>query len=139
MLESAQIVPTSRLDEPCPMRYEQSSPKSEAVNHPSHYNRPAALECIDEMILIFGEEATMNFCLLNSWKYRYRAGSKNGIEDLKKSDWYINKYKELKEKKNPVSVPYTITKTSYSPKERYDVYDYWDGPTYVNTTTGQKL
>lgn len=68
---------------------------NEMVNHPNHYNREGAMESIDEMILIFGEEAVANFCLCNVWKYRYRASEKNGIEDLKKSDWYIRKYKEL--------------------------------------------
>jgi len=65
------------------------------VNHPNHYNRDGAMECIDEMMIVFGREAVKHFCLLNAWKYRYRAADKNGIEDLKKSDWYINKYKEL--------------------------------------------
>lgn len=69
----------------------------ETVNHPKHYNRENGMECIDEMILFFGKEAVMNFCLCNAWKYRYRAADKNGEEDLKKSDWYIQKYKELKE------------------------------------------
>lgn len=67
------------------------------VNHPSHYNRDNAMECIDEMEMIFGEEAVMNFCLCNCWKYRYRAADKNGEEDIAKSDWYLNKYKELKD------------------------------------------
>lgn len=65
------------------------------VDHPTHYNRDNAMECIDEMLLVFGKDATMNFCLLNAWKYRYRAADKNGEEDLKKSDWYLQKYKEL--------------------------------------------
>lgn len=83
------------------------------VNSPRHYNREGAIECIDEMILVFGEVATAYFCLLNCWKYRYRAGLKNnGYEDLEKSDWYMRKYKELKEKtdKNNTSIfvaPYT--------------------------------
>ena len=68
------------------------------VNHPQHYCREDAMECIDEMILIFGEEAVKNFCLCNAWKYRYRAADKNGQEDLAKSDWYIKKYKELVKK-----------------------------------------
>ena len=66
------------------------------VNNPKHYNRENAFQCIDEMELVFGREAVMNFCLLNAWKYRYRAADKNGEEDLKKSDWYLKKYKELK-------------------------------------------
>ena len=65
------------------------------VNHPSHYNRDGGMECIDEMLLVFGREAVMHFCLCNAWKYRYRASDKNGAEDLRKADWYLAKYKEL--------------------------------------------
>jgi hypothetical protein len=67
----------------------------DVVNHPTHYCRDGAMESIDEMVMIFGKEAVKGFCLCNVWKYRYRASSKNGEEDLKKSDWYIAKYKEL--------------------------------------------
>ena len=70
------------------------------VKHPKHYNRENAMECIEEMELVFGRKAVKHFCLLNSWKYRYRAADKNGIEDLAKSDWYMNKYKELCKKEN---------------------------------------
>lgn len=69
---------------------------TETVNHPEHYNREGGMECIDEMVLVFGKEAAMNFCLLNVWKYRFRAADKNGEEDLEKSDWYMAKYAELK-------------------------------------------
>lgn len=70
----------------------------EYINKPTHYNREGAIECIEEMILVFGEQKTADFCLLNAWKYRYRAGEKPGeeaIKDLQKSDWYMRKYKEL--------------------------------------------
>ena len=66
-----------------------------AVEHPDHYNREGSIECIDEMVMVFGREVVKNFCLCNVWKYRYRAYNKNGEEDLRKSDWYMNKYKEL--------------------------------------------
>lgn len=69
--------------------------QTEKVNHPKHYNRENAMECIEEMVMLFGVKETQIFCKLNAWKYRYRAAEKNGIEDLKKSDWYIQKYKEL--------------------------------------------
>lgn len=69
----------------------------DAVTHPTHYNRKGAMECIDEMQLVFGREAVMHFCLLNAWKYRYRAADKNGAEDLRKSDWYLSEYKRLAE------------------------------------------
>lgn len=69
--------------------------KEDVVNHPSHYCQEGSMECIDEMVAIFGTIAVRNFCLLNAWKYRKRAIFKNGEEDMKKSDWYINKYIEL--------------------------------------------
>lgn len=79
-----------------------SSATNDNVNHPKHYCRENGMESIDEMVLVFGVEAVKNFCLCNVWKYRYRAADKNGEEDLKKSDWYMRKYKELcdEQKKN---------------------------------------
>lgn len=75
---------------------EVSEPAPDMVNHPSHYCQEGSMECIDEMVAVFGREAVMHFCLLNVWKYRKRAVFKNGEEDLKKSDWYMKKYIELK-------------------------------------------
>ena len=72
----------------------QTETKPDMVNHPPHYTN-GGMECIDEMILVFGKEAVANFCICNAWKYRYRALSKNGEEDVQKSHWYISKYKEL--------------------------------------------
>lgn len=63
------------------------------VNHPSHYTQ--GMEAIEEMIAVFGKETVAHFCLCNVWKYRKRALHKNGLEDLEKSDWYMNKYWEL--------------------------------------------
>lgn len=65
------------------------------VNSPSHYRQENSMECIDEMLEVFGETAVKYFCLLNVWKYRKRAVFKNGIEDMQKSDWYMKKYIEL--------------------------------------------
>ena len=79
--------------------------EKEQVNHPSHYNRENAMEAIDEMILVFGKGAVKHFCLCNAWKYRYRAADKNGEEDLKKSDWYMNKYKELCDNTSSIHQP----------------------------------
>ena len=71
---------------------------TDKVNHPSHYCREGSMECIEEMLLLFGKEEVKSFCKLNAWKYRYRAADKNGAEDLAKSDWYLRKYKELCDK-----------------------------------------
>ena len=71
------------------------STSADIINHPSHYCREDAMESIEEMVLVFGKEAVKHFCLCNVWKYRYRSSAKNGEEDLRKSDWYMKKYKEL--------------------------------------------
>ena len=67
----------------------------EAVNHPRHYNS-YPIEVIDMMLSIWGKENTINFCLMNAFKYRMRLGLKDNIEqDLAKEQWYLNKANEL--------------------------------------------
>lgn len=66
------------------------------VNHPSHYEH--GIECIDEMVLLYGVMETMSFCKLNSHKYRKRALDKGGREDIDKSDWYMKEYAYLDSK-----------------------------------------
>ncbi len=90
LYENEQIVHDA-FDKAYPKRLNNT----DKVDHPTHYNRDGSMECIDEMIAVFGTDAVRYFCLLNVWKYRYRAADKNGIEDLKKSDWYMKKYEEL--------------------------------------------
>lgn len=71
------------------------SQKRTPVNHPSHYNQ-GGIECIDAMIATYGKGATATFCLTNAFKYIWRTEHKNGIQDIDKAIWYLNKYKELK-------------------------------------------
>jgi hypothetical protein len=63
-------------------------PVNDPVNHPSHYTaHSSGIECI-----VITEH--MNFCLGNATKYIWRAGLKDGadgVEDLKKAAWYINR------------------------------------------------
>ena len=59
--------------------------------NPDHYKSSTSLECIEAMEVIFGSEALVNFCLCNAWKYIWRWKNKNGSEDLKKAEWYVNK------------------------------------------------
>lgn len=68
---------------------------SEKINHPSHYNN-YPVEVIDMMISIWGKENVRNYCILNAFKYRMRAGKKDDIDqDLAKENWYLNKANEL--------------------------------------------
>lgn len=71
-------------------------PLNDNVNHPNHY-ATGKYECIDVMLEIFGVEAVKTFCLLNAFKYNYRSGRKNGLEDIQKAKRYIDKYIELSE------------------------------------------
>lgn len=64
--------------------------KPDPVNHPAHYTS-GGIECIDAMQAAFGAEAVKDFCLCNAFKYLWRHRQKNGVEDLKKARWYLNR------------------------------------------------
>lgn len=68
------------------------------VNHPSHYET-GKFECIDVMTEVMGTNAVKAFCVCNAFKYLYRCERKNGVEDIKKAIWYLNKYIEMEETK----------------------------------------
>lgn len=72
--------------------------ENDNVNHPSHYET-GKYQCIDVMEETQGKEAVKDFCICNAFKYIYRHRKKNGLEDVKKAVWYLNKYIELSEKK----------------------------------------
>lgn len=75
--------------------------KKQLTEHPKHYCRKDAMECWDEMELIWGPEALILYCEMNAWKYRYRASEKGSAEiDLMKSDVYMKKAYELKNRVN---------------------------------------
>jgi hypothetical protein len=64
------------------------------VNHPRHYtNHPSGIECITVA-------EHFNFNLGNALKYLWRAGLKNGLEDLKKARWYLDREIARLEAKN---------------------------------------
>lgn len=73
------------------------SDEQDMVNQPPHYMQHA-MECIDEMVEVFGVDAVISYCLCNVWKYRYRAPYKdNQEEDDMKSDWYMHAVHDLRE------------------------------------------
>lgn len=62
----------------------------EMVDHPQHYNM-GKREVIEEMRILFGDEAVESFCRLNAYKYLRRAEFKgNKKEDLDKAEWYMD-------------------------------------------------
>lgn len=72
----------------------ENDKKEDVVNHPKHYES-GNYECIDEMLKDLGKENVIGFCLGNAYKYLWRSVHKNGLEDLKKAKWYLNKFFEL--------------------------------------------
>ena len=47
------------------------------------------------MVSAYGKDTVSDFCICNAFKYIWRYKYKNGIEDLKKAQWYLNKVVEL--------------------------------------------
>lgn len=80
-----------RLDEQKDNVQENEQAKSDPVNKPKHYTG-GGIECIEAI-----EEATKDLtgieavCTANALKYIWRWKKKNGIEDLKKAQWYLNR------------------------------------------------
>lgn len=80
------------------------------VNRPSHYTQ-GEVECIDAITA-----ATVNktgieaVCTGNVIKYLWRYESKNGLEDVKKAQWYLNRLiAELEGKAEPVECEHLIS------------------------------
>jgi len=67
-------------------RYRKMSDSTDdTVDHPPHYTaHPSGIECITIT-------EHMNFCIGNAVKYLWRADLKNGVEDLRKAVWYIQR------------------------------------------------
>lgn len=65
--------------------------KIDMVCHPPHYNQ-GGIECIDAI-----KAATVNkrgieaVCVANVIKYLFRYETKNGLEDVRKAAWYIDR------------------------------------------------
>lgn len=65
---------------------------NEAVNHPEHYQSPLKIECIDAIAAAtHGLEGLEAVCVGNSIKYLWRWKKKGGVNDLRKSRWYLDK------------------------------------------------
>ena len=73
--------------------------KADKVNHPEHYNQ-GTIECIDAIEAMLSQEEFVGYLRGNSLKYRWRFRYKNGIEDLRKADWYERRLLKVLEDKN---------------------------------------
>lgn len=68
------------------------------VSHPKHYTQ-GDIECIDALkAATVGKRGIEAVCVANVIKYLWRYEEKNGIEDVRKAKWYIERLlKELEE------------------------------------------
>lgn len=66
---------------------------NDAIN-PNHY-KSGNMECIDALAETLGSEGIKAFCKGNVIKYLWRYEKKNGVEDLRKAQWYLNKLIEM--------------------------------------------
>jgi len=72
---------------------EEEQKKEDMVNHPAHYNK-AGIETIDA-IEAATNEGFKYYLQGNILKYIWRYEYKNGVEDLEKAQWYLNKLIEV--------------------------------------------
>jgi hypothetical protein len=64
---------------------------TDRVNHPLHYTQ-GKVECIDALqSLTTGLEGYEGYLVASSVKYLWRWKSKNGLEDLKKAKWFLER------------------------------------------------
>ena len=71
---------------------------ADKVNHPEHYNQ-GTIECIDAIEDMLSQEEFVGYLRGNSLKYRWRFRYKNGIEDLRKAEWYERRLLKILEDK----------------------------------------
>lgn len=70
------------------------------ITKPVHYNF-SGVECIDAIKAALGPQGFRDYMMGNVMKYTWRYKYKNGIEDLKKAQWYLNKtIEELEREKD---------------------------------------
>ena len=61
------------------------------VSHPKHYTQ-GGIECIDALkAATVGKRGIEAVCVANVIKYLWRYEEKNGIEDIRKAKWYIER------------------------------------------------
>lgn len=73
-----------------PYRPPASIKTCDAVNHPSHYTT-GGIECIDYIQEKLTPEEFRGYIKGNVIKYLTREQHKNGDEDIRKAQWYLNR------------------------------------------------
>ena len=82
------------INQPCFMQefefVKVETPEEAAVNHPPHYTG-GNIECIDAIRSSMTDMEYQGYLRGNILKYLWRFRHKNGTEDLRKAQWYLDK------------------------------------------------
>ena len=70
----------------------------DVVNKPPHYQ--GEVEAIDSIKAAMSYEAFKGYLHGNAIKYLMRWTKKNGVEDLRKAEWYLRKLISIEDGKN---------------------------------------
>ena len=88
------------------------------VNHPAHYQSRNGLETIDIIEACVEDLTGMEaVCTGNIIKYISRWKKKNGLEDLRKAKWYLNRLIDIQKVSN-------VDLTTYTKQVRVPLHEY---------------
>lgn len=85
---------------------------TDSVNSPDHYNQ-GHLECIDAIgAATVGKSGIEAVCTANVIKYLWRYERKNGVEDVRKARWYLERLiKEFEETgSGAMTLPFDVSR-----------------------------
>ncbi|MCU4307620.1 DUF3310 domain-containing protein [Acinetobacter radioresistens] len=107
--------------------------KHDNVSRPGHYTA-GNIECIEAMQAMMTHEEFIGYLRGNIFKHQWRYKHKNGLEDLRKAQWYQNKLIEAE--------CYKSTPTAILEAERLKCSHIWsdaaaDGPARNCLNCGQ--
>ncbi|NOP79612.1 DUF3310 domain-containing protein [Bacillus paranthracis] len=89
-IEPEQEVSEDKVNEDVPVVIEKvEAEEQDNVNHPNHYSM-GGIETYDYIKAKMSVEQLEGYLLGNILKYMSRYQFKNGLEDLKKSQWYLD-------------------------------------------------
>lgn len=78
------------------LTFDTPSKEPDMVNSPAHYGN-GRIECIEYIEDFLTTEEFIGYLRGNIAKYLHRFRYKNGIEDLKKAEWYLGRLTEVME------------------------------------------
>jgi len=70
---------------------------NDSVYHPTHYTQ-GGVECIEAIKASMTPESFLGFLKGNVLKYLWRYEKKNGVEDLQKARWYLDRLTKERER-----------------------------------------